>query len=847
MAAHASARNERSTTIVASNALAAQQWELHLAADAVRSGAKAWETPPLKPYAAWLDDLWLEHAGGRGPALSTNQSLALWRRVVAESAESGALIGHGGAAQWASAAWGLLHRWQIDPTTQRAAALEVDYRAFLTWCRTYRAWLDGHGFVDRAEIEAGLPSRVPAIGRLLLADLEEPYPARATLLGELAARGTTIETLAVPEAAGVRHAARLADAADELRAAFTWVAQRLAANPDARVALVVPAGERRAHEIERLAADLPPGACWMEGSTLTAEPALGAAVDALKLAGAHASYATFGRWLRSPFFAGAGDERFARARLDSELRAELRSQLSFRAAYRCGVADLLAARAPGSARALAAALDAVGGVRRATPSRWANVMTRFLAELGWQPPSARPALLAWQGTLDELARLTPIVGEISLDSALGELERLLERSARTAVPVRGVHVLASIEDVGPAYDAVWVTGFTDAAWPQPAQGLPLLPLALQRAHGMPYASPRDAQQRSARALERLLRRSQELVVSWPMRVYDYETEPSPAIREWPALSAGELDALTAGRPLRAAARETIADDAPPLAAARVAGGTGALGRQARCPLRAFHQDRLGARQLEPLAFGVPARLRGIAAHRAAESLLADLPTQADLAAKTSAVAPSVERALAKLFGRARAHLEALYELEAEHLERALMELLRADQMRAPFRVRAVEQRATAIVGPLTFDVRIDRVDELADGTLAIVDYKTNERATSAEWFGPRLRDAQVPLYASQSTEHVAAAVVARLTPASVRYFGFWPDDAFPGRAAKAADPDTRVQLEVWRAQLAELAAELAAGDTRIFVDDYDDAKGAYAPLTRVFEQLALASGSVARW
>jgi len=173
--------------------------------------------------------------------------------------------------------------------------------------------------------------------------------------------------------------------------------------------------------------------------------------------------------------------------------------------------------------------------------------------------------------------------------------------------------------------------------------------------------------------------------------------------------------------------------------------------------------------------------------------------------------------------------------------------LRADLMRAPFRVRAVEQRTTVTIGPLTFDVRIDRVDELGDGTLAIVDYKTNERATSAEWFGPRLRDAQVPLYASQSAQRVRAAVVARLTPAEVRYFGFWPEASFPGRAAKAANPDTEAQLATWRAQLTELGSEIAAGDTRIFVDDYDDAKGPYAPLTRVFEQLALARGSVPRW
>ena len=75
----------------------------------------------------------------------------------------------------------------------------------------------------------------------------------------------------------------------------------------------------------------------------------------------------------------------------------------------------------------------------------------------------------------------------------------------------------------------------------------------------------------------------------------------------------------------------------------------------------------------------------------------------------------------------------------------------------------------------------------------------SERATSSEWFGPRLRDAQVPLYASQSAERVAAAVVARLTPAEVRYFGFWPEGSFPGRASRAANPDTDAQLAVWPA------------------------------------------------
>jgi probable DNA repair protein len=850
MTEQASAGSERSSIVVA-NSLAAQQWEMHLAAAPIGAAATAWETPPVQSYAAWLDELWREHADHRGPALTANQSFALWRRVVAESAEGSELIGHAGAAEWAAAAWAVLHRWQIDPGTQRATANQDDYRALLGWCRAYRARLDGNGWIDRAELEGAVTPGATARGKLVVADLAESYPAREALLARLAAVGVTIEDATPPAVVGTCRAARLADAADELRAALAWSRQHLARKPLARVAVVVPSAARRHDEIERFAATeldaATPQPCWSEGRALCTEPTIGAAFDALLLCGAHAPYATFGRWLRSPFFARPPGEQFACARLDAELRAELRSQLPFQAAYRCGLKELLDERAPVAARSLAAALTAIGGVRRATPSRWAHLWSRYLAELGWQPPTTRTALLGWQSTLDELARLTPILAEISLEHALAELARLLERTTPAALPLRGVHVLERIDDIGPGYDAVWVTGFTDAAWPEPPRGNPLLPLALQRAHAMPYSSPADAHERSARVFGRLVARSRDLVVSWPARVYDYETEPSPAIRLWPMLGADELDTLTARRNRDARPRETVVDRAPPFAGGRVPGGTATLGRQARCPLRAFCQDRLGARALEPLGFGVSARLRGIVTHSAAERLLDDLPAQAMFAAKTAAVAPGVEHALARLFGRARGYLTALYELEADQLQRVLLALLRTEQLRAPFRVSAVEQRATIELGPLTLNVRIDRLDELADGTFAIIDYKTGERATSSDWFGERLRDAQVPLYASHAAAEVGAAVVMRLVPTEIRYSGFWPDGAFPGRPSKAAHPQRAAQLELWRTQLELLATEFAAGDTRIFIDDYEDAAKAYAPLTRVFEQLAVVRGAVPRW
>jgi RecB family exonuclease len=248
-----------------------------------------------------------------------------------------------------------------------------------------------------------------------------------------------------------------------------------------------------------------------------------------------------------------------------------------------------------------------------------------------------------------------------------------------------------------------------------------------------------------------------------------------------------------------------------------------------------------------LRFGLSARLRGIATHRAAELLLGDLPPQSELAEREGTVGACAEQALARSFGRARAPLAELFSLEAEQLERVLVALLRAEAARAPFRVLAVEQRSEGALGRWTLRARVDRIDELADGSLAIVDYKTSERATSSDWFSPRLRDAQVPLYACHATGRVGAAVVARLTPSATTYSGFWCGDVFPGRPNRFARAQADEQVGVWRTQLLELATELAGGDTRIFQANYEDAAKAYAPLTRVFEQLALARGAAARW
>ena len=838
--------------IVVADGLAARQWELHLAASQIAAGSAVWATPEIVPYATWLEGLWLAGTESHSAALTPGQSRALWRRVIAESSEADALIGQAGVADWAAAAWDLLLRWRIEPATERAGAGQLDYRAFLSWSRAYRERLDAHGWIDRAELETRV-ARAPPRGEppAIMTDLAESHPACDALLKSLVGAGATITHETAPGARGRQRAARLADAVDELRAALVFARRVVVATPAARVAVVVAGLAERQSEVARLigatfgeAGDVP---VWNVGQPLGHDAAIGAAFNALTLLSPKTPYAAFGRWLCSRSFNVPLGELASRAQLDARLRTELRAQLTFTTAYKdCGLATTLEQRTPASAALLRRAFAVAGAPARATPSRWAHLWTRYLSELGWLTPPAGPRLLSWQASLDELARLTPVLGEVSIDAALVELERILSNPALAPLPLRGVHVLGRIDQVGPGYSAVWATGFTDAYWPEAPMGNPLLPRSSQRAHGMPRATPQDARDRSARNLERLARRVPELIVSWPARVYDYETEPSPAVRDWPP-AAEEVAVLLMPAPHPTRLRTSVPDSAPPFRGTELPGGSGMLNRQARSPLFAFCRDRLRARELEPLGFGLSSRLRGIVVHRALEALLQNQPTQAELVATSlEQVARAAERTLRSVFGSAQRPLRALFEIELDQLRAVLAAWLDSERSRAPFTVLAVEQKGAVQLGRWTLSVRVDRLDRLNDGGVAIVDFKTGDRATSADWFGPRLRDAQVPLYAIQTAEPLGAAVVARVRPSGTSYSGVWPDGAFAGRATRLAAGWPQ-QLEDWRAQLERLAQEFAAGDVRMFAAESESVGGAYAPLTRIAEQLALARGAVRKW
>src|SRR5262245_21595554 len=370
-----------SATLIVSNSLAARQWEALLAAPQIAAGASAWLTPAVVPYRVWAEGLWLDGGSARPVPLRPAQSLALWRRVIAESAESAELIGQRGAAEWAADAWRGLCHWRIDPRAERAGPEQRDYRAFLAWCAGFRSALDDRGWIDEARLDLELATSALPSGpaEWVLADLDESAPVRKALLERAERAGIRVSRWSPPPVDGRARRVRLADAADGRATAVAWAADKLAAAPGTRVAIVIAGLAERHVEVERALAELPAGtSTWQSGQPLAAQALLGAALTGIELTTPRAGFTTFSRWLRSTFFGPQEPaDRGLRARLEARLRGDIRSKAPFAVAYeRAGLADWLRHEAPGVAATLAAAFAETGSTRLATPTHWARLWER---------------------------------------------------------------------------------------------------------------------------------------------------------------------------------------------------------------------------------------------------------------------------------------------------------------------------------------------------------------------------------------------------------------------------------------------------------------------------------------
>ncbi|MDP1982070.1 MAG: PD-(D/E)XK nuclease family protein [Sulfuritalea sp.] len=864
-------------------------------------GATVWRALQSSTPALWLEALVsrallrgeIPPAGVPGTFLTWAQERSLWEQAIAADAGAAAeLFDREGMALAAMEAASLQSIWRIEV----AEALHTEeYRAFLRWRERVDAACRAGGWRSADEALAwrieciarglgGLPAR------LGLAGFIAPDPRVSRLLVVLEARG--VELFQVDFGRGDSApalGAELPEAEAECLAAVRWARERLAHDGSARVRIAVADLPARRQLLESALEDaLHPdavGAGWaalerdyafVAGSPLAAAPLVDVALRLLQVFvhPRRVAQAELGALLCGAGWSADVDEADARARIEGGLREMLPPETSLerfvRAVGRLVGDERAKLVAPRLLAHLAALQDgARTAPRRQAPSAWGRAFGELLEALGW--PGQRVLLPAEAAACDELraalgglVALDALLGRVDAGEALRQLQRHCRDQAFAAPRRRPVRVeICSLDDAlaGPV-DALWVMGMNEGAWPPAPRPNPLLPAELQRRAGIPTARA-DSLAAQAQSLQALWGASAaEVVFSWAQRDGERPLRPSPLLA---GIALGEFSMADEARPANApleridnAVMERVNDSrAPPVGATeRVRGGTALLAAQAVCPAWGFYQFRLGAAVLPAPTFGLDAMARGSLLHAALEEFwrgrgLADL-LQMDEGMRSAEIQRVVAQALAEFDRRETEPLPPrLRQLEDERLQALLAVWLEVEAQRASFRVIACEEKHELDIEGLPVRVVIDRIDELDDGRLVVIDYKSGRSVSADSWADPRIGEPQLPIYAALAfpDREVAAVALARVTRDEPGFLGvaqsdsLLPElkslDAQRRRYAEDEFPDWSTLRGLWAERIREVAREVKDGIAAVVFDD--EKKLAYCdvlPLLRVAERKA---------
>lgn len=495
----------------------------------------------------------------------------------------------------------------------------------------------------------------------------------------------------------------------------------------------------------------------------------------------------------------------------------------------------------------------------------------------------------FENVLSEISDKNKIFADLTAKQALRIIQRSLQATLYQAQTRRDENVclpevLGVLEASGQQYDGIWLCEMSDLEWPSTVKTNGFLPYSLQLALEMP-GSPVREQSYARIQSEQLMSASPQLVASYCKEIDESETrlsayvkqfliQPKPLSKERLELyrttasdeildqsSIEEIEdefGLSLHDQLAIEAQVSINGEASQPehkpgtkldGKIKIRGGSEMLAMQAKQPLLAYLRYRLDIRALPKQQLGLTASERGICLHRILENLWSELGTQSalkniDELGLRQLLAKNIEEVLLQVLKR---RFKVLHPAEIEIEKRSLSDTLEAwlevEKNRIPFTVVAREQAFEYDYKNYSIAGRIDRVDQIENLGLSVIDYKSGASNT-AGWFDEECSNPQMPFYAialsSQNESTANAIVYGNLKIGEIGLQGvanlLSDDSSDKGIIALEKVKDFDVEdwsalLENWQAKINTHIESVIDGDACMDVDT-DLREDQYQPLLR---------------
>jgi len=832
---------------------------------------KVWETPDILPWAAWILRSWDDFAAQQEQVpllLNAQQQQWVWQKIVTESSFAEGFLQPAAAATRAYDAWKIMRQWQLMSFPEDLW-LNKDAFAFQSWVKTFQQQCKKHNWLDATSLEGYLLEEVPtwathSAAKICLVGFDELTPVQKALLEAMKETGCeikhTIKAVKTNQSTEIIRS-DYADTRYEIKAIAHWLREQLNLGTSASIGIVVPEMESLRTDIENIFDDvLTPGNLFSDdaqnqrpynlslGKPLADYPVIHTAFAILGLEKKTIALEDLGALLRSPFLGGAESEMIARAQLDAQLREQGEPAIYLTILQKYLEKDeYWSEQCPQLITSLQKWREVFQSLmRKQTCTKWIESFITLLNAFSW--PGERQiqgdefqTIEAWKGLLDQFASLDLVSGELTYNGALSLLQRLArEQTYQVESEEVPIQVMGLLEAAGLQFDQLWVMGLHEETWPATARANPFIPIKLQRQENMPHASAERELEYARRITSRLAASANKVIFSSPLSEAGRELRPSSLLKQYTLQKIEQPSEINYAASIFDSSKiEHFHDErAPKLKEAQAIGGTGLFKDQAACPFRAFARHRLGARSLAEPEIGLNPMERGQLVHDCLQLFWEKISTHKELIELTGgALALHINQCAARVIKRFQAKrpftaTARFMLIEQNRLQTMMHEWLSLERQRQPFTVLEREQKHFCSIEGLMIQTRMDRVDQLPDGSLIVIDYKTGKVAL-ASWMDERPDEPQLPLYAVTAEGNIAAVVFGQIKHGEMKFVGL-TDDAYEENNSEedtpALIPDVKTLSKsrigksftdwgalfmFWEANLKTLARNYRKGDARV--------------------------------
>lgn len=798
------------------------------------------------------------------------QELTLWQQVIEKNPASAALLRPRASAQLARDAYKNLLLWELDWRSEPLASqfrYDVDAQLFVEWAQSFEDELT-------ARCMTVMPLLVDVLQpfarceHIVLAEFNDLSPRYRRLLKQQA---QSLQDYQFQSAPGEWQVQACDSEREELLQAGYWLAQNMQQQSQSSIGLLVPGLESRRESVLRLVEEGMAMAGQQQDGVVFAPAELpfniSAGVPLASCGPIRSALDLLSLCVESvevPALVGLLNSRY---RDNRELMLE---QTMLHRLYRRGKVEV----SPSLLRHECVSVETQqgGGLllgqqlqnlqqrrdlkQRHVPSAWTALFSECLQALGWPGRSALGSveyqqIEHWGQALKQLGELDAVCETLDYRSALQQLRQLAADAVFQPRTSRSnVQVLGLLEGAGLQFDHLWVCGMSSADWPPPANPNPFIPGVIQVSNRMPHANAERELDYARSLLQHFRQSGANMVASFCRQADDIELGPSPLLEYFSsACESGSTDGAdqheTGARQAWSESwqqhRDRLSllihdsDPAPAVSAeegTRLRGGSGLLADQSQCPFRAFTYHRLHIKPLPELGISLSASERGTILHEALHRLWGALEGSEALLAlsaqdQEALVVRICEEAVASFRqGNPQPRMQSLLDLEQERLQPLLNQWLSIERERPPFSVAQREEAISVEIDELVLNLRLDRVDKLADGSLHLIDYKSGNSEVR-QWMGERPEQPQLPLYSlalAAQQDKVSAISFALVSKKQLCFRGIGEQAAATGvktdigKTVKAWEPapqDWASLRGMWDESLRQLAQQFVRGDAQV--------------------------------